>query len=298
LPVASAPGLATIMLAPSANELWVVEEAFWSGGSNALWHYSDGVWTQEAVDPGQRDALPSSMALAPDGTVWAAGTFGLAYRDDGAWLIVDRTPAAKLAFENDRTIWLLGQDSGSAWGTTPAWKELFDGRVWARVPLDAAPIGAHSLVPDGAGGAWAGGDNGWSVVGLAHFDGSQWQTITSEGGASIRVVAMTLQPSGDLMVVKECGSTTDPFAICVARLAGSTWTTLATVEFGTSFTVAPDGALWAAGEMGPSRFDGASFVSPYSAAFPPAESNRSWTYTVSPDGSVFGASPGVIVRLP
>jgi hypothetical protein len=275
--------------AVSRDELWASEYPL-DAGTDELWHYSGAQWAREDVVPDQ--PAPVQIAVAPDGSSWAVGTFGLARRGSGGWDVIDRTPATALAFEGNRTLWVVGDFSGDI-STRALWQEVSDGESWTHRDLAMCPIGGDtwtSVLPDRAGGAWIGATMGFTPGGLAHFDGRVCVQVSDQDGSPIvSASAMSLTPDGDLMLVKD-RVIDGRLEVSLARLSDKQLTIVGQIgDSMYNFFVAPDGTLWAASSSGPARYDGkATWTYPFSDDFVHTPLNRSLDYAVAQDGTLFG----------
>jgi hypothetical protein len=284
------PAMFHLLAAVSSDELWAAEYAS-DEGPDLLWHYSGGRWQREDVVPGQ--PAPVQMTIGPDGSAWAAGTFGLARNGGAGWDVIDATPATALAFEGDRTLWVVGFPDAD--GSKHAlWQEVSDGERWTHRDLATCDVGlssSTSVVPDLAGGAWIGAREGYLPGGLARFDGRDCVQVTNQDGSPISPAAMSRTPEGDLRLVTAI-AINDALQWSIARVSGQQLTVVTQLDVNMrELFAAPDGTLWAATDSGPARYDDAAgWTFPFSEDFPDAQSTWSWSYSVAQDGTVFGLS--------
>ena len=277
---------------------------------------SDGVgWTQYGWDDGLGTEWIQTVAVTPDGTVWA-GTLraGVSRFEGDQWTtyrmadgLVDDSVRA-VAMAPDGAYWF---GTCALWGpasaepprcygvsrfdpTLPeseAWSTYSeeDGLAFDRVnDIDVAPDGAlwFATIPL----SWEEEDIGKG--GVSRFDGTTWTTYTTTHGlASNWVNAVAAAPDGTLWFGTDSGlSRFDP----TSPEAGA-WTTY-TVADGlagnkiTALAVAPDGALWVGTTSGLSRFDGATWQR-YTLPGPAA--GAVMAIAAGPDGSIwFGSGQG------
>jgi len=310
-PKASSPMSPGHLLAVSRDELW-------AAGEEGLWHFEKGAWTSEPIDPNHPWGVVRALTLAPDGTPWAAGADGVAYRRDGQWVVVDAAAASVIAVGRDGTVWV----GGGSDDLCRVWTLRFDGTAWASRAVAGCPpesFGLASLAIDARGGLWAGtapgcawGMSGCTEGGLAHLDGQSWEAIRELGGSEVtnaRILGTT--PAGDVWVVSESvAGTGEPNPIRAARFDGTDWTVIELPDrdrFMAGIAVAPDGALWASvwgvpastggdrgADRGPARYDGTAWTFPFDGAGLP------WMElaAVAPDGTVFGRNGFDIFRFP
>jgi len=305
------------VLAISRDELWATD--IYKG---SIAHFRAGVWTRESIDPDTPAGQVNALARAPDGSLWAAGPDGVAYRRDGQWVTVDAAEASLIAVGRDGSVWV-----GSGFGEECHVSRLTpDGTAWVRRAVAGCPPDSpvlSSLAVDATGVLWAAwttgiarcdggawGCMGGTVAGLARLDGPSWEVIRELGGSevtTIKVVGAT--PTGDVWVVDDPTESRDPAQrknpVRAARFDGTDWTVVELPEgFMADIVVAPDGTLWAwtwwvpasagGGDRGPARYDGTAWTFPYDGAGLP------WMElaAVAPDGTVFARTGFDIFRFP
>jgi ligand-binding sensor domain-containing protein len=322
------PRTLTLLVAASRDELWAREgqpgtASYWeqgpSGvqGRSGLWHLQDGTWTSELIGPGPATDAPDVMAYAPDGTLWAAGQGGVAYRRDGRWTVVDsgRQPqgidgARAIAFDSRGTVWIAGWEvTGWLVSSSRLWTLRPDGTSWVSQAIGGYPFDPESLAIDRTGVVWAGSP----TAGLARFDGQGWTTIREAGGSPISgATVLGVAPDGAVWVAASystnasanASSQGESSTFRAARFDGKAWTVLDLpsdyVGNGSrgDLALAPDGTLWASTYRGPAHYDGRTWSFPYADRIPTAVSWGSPSYTVARDGTVFGQTPTGIVRFP
>lgn len=301
-PSAVASDSTQIALAVSRDEFWLTGPA--GTWSNGLWHFKDGTWAGEPIDPRNPRLRPNALALAPDGTAWAAWAQGVAYWRDGHWTVVDTHVASAILVDHDATVWVAGEGSWEP-GPDKLWTLRLDGTEWTRrVVTPHPPIpreGGASLGIDGAGSLWLGAPHGFLPGGLARFDGHTWQTIdeingTKVDGASVLGTA----PDGSIWLDVQSAVELDGRQWIwhkAARFDGSAWMVVELPIELPSQSSAPrlgsDGTLWTTTLRGPARLDGAEWTYPYDGV------KGSWrTPWVAPDGTAFGTIGSSIVRFP
>jgi len=294
------------VLAISREELWATD--IYKGG---IAHFRAGVWTRESIDPDTPAGQVNALARAPDGSLWAAGPDGVAYRRDGRWVVVDAAESSVIAVGRDQSVWV-----GGASGEECRLSQLtFDGAAWVRRAIACPPdsSGLSSLAVDANGALWAawtglapcdgGGWMGCPTAGLARLEGQSWEAIREVGGLELtNPTFVGTTQTGDMWVVDDPTELRDPAEpggpVRAARFDGTDWTVVALPEgFMSDIVVAPDGSLWAwtdEGDRGPARYDGTAWTFPFDGAGLP------WMElaAVAPDGTVFGRLGFDVFRFP
>lgn len=293
-------------LAVSGDEVWVIDWSMIDDGQHA-WRQSGGAWTREPLDPARPEDPVTALTLAPDGTLWAAGSDGVAYRRDGRWVIIDPEPATAIAVARNGTVL-----ASSGW---TAWTLRHKGAAWVRTaipgsplhdadaPFGRGPIG--SLALDGSGALWEAVPAGWGDGGLARYDGQSWETLPKVGGAEVGG-ATILGPTqdGGIWAAIEVPGSNSLSGVWVSRADGTGWERVdlpPDVQTRGDLVLAPDGTLWASGwdsatgrPMEVARLDGQAWTFPYAGADMPIVGVAS----VAPDGTVFGHAGEGLIRLP
>ena len=323
----ASPTKQKLLLAVSRDELWARDgeghASGWSRGDSGLWHYRDGAWTNEPIDPGLSTYGPDVMASAPDGTLWAAGEAGVAYLRDGRWTVVKGNAsdppngiAGAIAFDSRRSVWVAGTETAANGfiSTSRLWKLSFDGTRWVKQTIEGCPLRPMSLAIDRTGALWTGSPSSDDGIGLARFDGRSWETVREVGGSPISgATVLGIAPDGAAWVAASYPTNASANASSqggeshtfrAARFDGKAWTVLDLpsdyVGNGSrgDLALAPDGTLWASTYRGPAHYDGRTWSFPYADRIPTAVSWGSPTYTVARDGTVLGQTPTGIVRFP
>jgi hypothetical protein len=96
---ADAPSLSLSvrLVAVSADEAWVADE-------RGIWHYLDGAWTGP-MQPAGLTTRTYDLAVAADGTLWAATDGGVAVLREGRWMLAWEYPVWSIALGPDGTAW-------------------------------------------------------------------------------------------------------------------------------------------------------------------------------------------------
>ena len=298
-PPAISPRNVWTLLAVSRDELWAGRHnGSYQPGDSGQWHWQGGQWTNEPIDPARPAAWTAAMAIAPDGTVWAAGDAGVAYYRDGVWTIVDPTPASAIAFDQGRG--RVGHGQGCLGRVGAGARRHGVGATGnclaatAEQPVDAIARGRR------ARGAVAGRFGDWGFGGLARFDGSRWETLDELEGSPIGgATVLGTDPGGAVWIEVTRAvdaSQTEPAPVLTVRVDGEEQTVVEMPAGNpdTGAQLAPDGTLWVATDHGPARYDGQRWTYPYERISP------SWMGVdrVATDGTVYGSIGSLIVRLP
>ncbi len=262
------------LLGVSAAEAWGLWVGAWGNDTSELWHVQGDVVSRETV--GETAPTIHDLALAPNGTLWAATDGGVAVRVGGTWTFVDQQPALGVAVASDGTVWVGGKDS-RIWTVRPA------GTGWkVRNVPDVATGGSTltgnaswmlgpTMAVDRAGHLWvSGGNQGWSdTPGLQRFGAGRWEAMRPVEDASATVFDnVVAAPDGAVWVTIDATSTdgsccppADP-ATEVARFDGRRWEVFGNADglpsdnVGLSLAIGPDGAAWLSTSRGLFRYDG------------------------------------------
>jgi ligand-binding sensor domain-containing protein len=297
------------LLAVSGDEAWGLWVGAWGNGVNEIWHFRDGVASRESgtegVPSGVRD-----LALAPDGTLWAATDHGVATRAGGTWTIVDEQPAVAVAIAPDGTVWVGGEGpkartvrrAGAGWDV----RGLPDAAIGSlTTPGVASWTFGPAMAVDRAGGPWAsGGNQGWfDTPGLLRFGGERWEEMrpVAEAGTTVfgNVVAA---PDGAVWVTIDttsangtCCPPADP-ATQVARFKGGWWHVFGTADglpannVGLRLAISPDGTVWLSSAGGLFSFDGERWTAHF-------KGHDFGMVAAAPDGTLWASGDAGVVRI-
>jgi len=210
----------TRLLAISRDELW-------AAGEDGAWHFLGGSWTKESIDPDRPGGRVDDLAIAPDGTVWAAGANGVAYRRDGRWVVADSTSAGVITIDRDGTVWAAGPGSDCIWALR------LTGTTWTHTPAARCPsnltIGGSvtSMAVDGRGTLWAGA-GGFVVDALASYADGRWATYESFTGLppTTDVTVLGIAPNGDPWIAAESYEADGSSWPWTAHFDGTAWTVI------------------------------------------------------------------------
>jgi hypothetical protein len=223
------------------------------------------------------------LALAPDGTPWAAGDDGVAYWRDGRWVVIDPEPANVVTVDRDGTAWI-----GRTGSACDLWTLRSNGTTWARTPIPACPRnlttgagGILGLAVDDRGALWV-GTGGFVVDALARWADGRWERFDASDGVpnNVGVEVLGASSTGDVWIAFRPSD--GSLASGHARFDGTEWKV---AEPPGGLVLAPDGSLWAATDRGPAHNDGQQWTSPYPPVSTPGR------ITVALDGTVFALGP-------
>ena len=284
-------GLGTVgLVAVSAGEVWAVGGV---GQPGLIGRLEDGDWTHWRLVPSPSGQV-NGLAVAPDGTVWAAANSGVFSFDGAEWTRRFDDPAGAVGVDGGGTVWIGGplQDNR-------LWLARWDGESWVRVdPNPEAPParGATSMTVLADGDVWIVAPmGGWGGDLVMRYDGTTtesvacWEYLDPCPGVFTEIAAA---PNGDLLVGGFANDIDRQYR--VAQFDGDAWTIWpahdwpSAESFGASdMAVGPDGVLWFAFEGGLASADGTEWTTQIEG---PGVS----AVDVAPDGTVWYAdSDGV-----
>lgn len=278
------------LVAVSAGKVWAVGGV---GQPGLIGRLEDGDWTHWRLVPSPSGQV-NGLAVAPDGTVWAAANSGVFSFDGAEWTRRFDDPAGAVGVDGGGTVWIGGplQDNR-------LWLARWDGESWVRVdPNPEAPPdrGATSMTVLADGDVWIVAPmGGWGGDLVMRYDGTTtesvacWEYLDPCPGVFTEIAAA---PNGDLLVGGFANDIDRQYR--VAQFDGDAWTIWpahdwpSAESFGASdMAVGPDGVLWFAFEGGLASADGTEWTTQIEG---PGVS----AVDVAPDGTVLYAdSDGV-----
>ena len=243
--------------------------------------------------PARPDEDIASIALAPDGTLWATGSRGTARLENDRWVAIDDTPGQGLAIAADGTVWVV---EAKGRGLT-AWRDEATGWTAERHPVPdwLVLVDRVDVLPDGSVLTFQGPD--FPVLG--RFDGTSWQKrlIRRLDGRRVDAVwAADTDTDGRTWILwtEPAADGTSLSSHGTARLDGSDWTVFdLPVEWAHGLVAGEDGSVWLGSDDGLYRFDGDAWV--------PAGFQGMYVVpmAVSADGTVwFTDGSNALYRLP
>jgi hypothetical protein len=258
-------------------------------------HLEDETWSFYRLDrPRNWMAGILGLAVAPDGSAWAATNLGVFSFDGTEWTRRFDEPAGAIAVDQGGTVWICGGRTGDRSGWLArwdgaSWQRLDDGSGWpalGRATLMAVlPNGeAWMRVP---GGLWGGyGDE---------------NPVLRYNGATLETPDLSLLPDRDPSVLKwaaalEAAPNGDLWAghgNLLYRFDGEEWT-LHEAPIGplSDIAVGPDGVVWFASDTGlPELSDGGLGSFDGTEWTTRIEGQPVWSVDVAPDGTVWYTDP-------
>jgi hypothetical protein len=276
------------LLAVSAQEVWTFSSESFDDPTD-VWHFADGVWVSY---PLTRDsAWLQGLAVAPDGTVWAAAG-ERAFSFDGVEWTRRSHRAADVAVDEAGNVWIGGQ-----LGDHQLWLARLDGQSWTRVDpntqVPSGSSGATSLAVTPDGEVWIGGSFEEQLcfampcptgTELMRYDGATLEAVPIQNPHSTRlpaIMALEAAPDGTVWAAADAG---------LFSYDGAEW---AWVDVGCEglsdpwgmtdsddLAVGPDGTVWFNCDRGLVSFDGTEWTTWVEGQ---------WVYAVdvAPDGTVW-----------
>jgi hypothetical protein len=275
--------------AVSAEEVWAVDGV---GQPGLIGRLENGDWTLWRLVPSPTGQV-NGLAVAPDGTVWAAGNSGVFSFDGAEWTRRFDDPAGTVGVDGGGTVWIGGT---FGWGNGSLWLARWDGESWVRVELTGPEMGTGFPAPTSMavlrnGEIWmVRSFFGWGGDVVVRYDGTTmesvacWEYLDPCPGAFVELAAA---PNGDLLVGGYGHNLDRQYR--VARFDGDQWTEWpahdwpSAESFGASdMAVGPDGVLWFAFEGVLASADGTEWTTRIEG---PGVS----AVDVAPDGTVWYA---------
>ncbi len=269
------------LLAVSADEAWAAD-------ARGIWHFTEGAW-QGPQEPGDlAGAVIRSLALAADGTLWAASDHGVAALRAGRWSTVSRQDSWAIRVGRDGTAWAGGPST-----------EIVGLRADGSAPprTVTCPNGAMFMAVASDGSVYVGQFGYSGTPGLARFDGRTCEKVDPLGdGLGVDVVALAGDTGGGLVARLFRGG--GPWTSYLAQFDGARWTVLEEQAGVGSVTgdisVSPSGQVWRAGAApasGIERFDGRGWIPVVAGVAASAP------ISIAPDGTVWFSGGTAIQRI-
>jgi len=312
------------LLALSAGDVWTLvnipvgPDAF----TVQIGHLEDGTWTLWRLTPSEREvsgevfpSLPRGLAVAPDGTVWAATDVGVFSFDGEEWIRRFDDPAWAVAIDDLGTVWISGGLVGSLYEGEVALAR-WDGEWWERVVWPPEVSGGRvvmAALPNGEVWATALGYSSCGTGPLMRYDGAALAAVQVgdrpflPGGGYVYEVEAA--PNGDLWVggyIRNGDPRHQPNGFdpsieppVLARFDGEVWTVYdwplpnpmdRCYDRPLDMAVGPDGVVWLAYPDGLGSFNGTEGT-PY------IEGDWVYAVDVAPDGTVWYSDGDGVHRL-
>ena len=258
--------------AVSTGEAWafIPAEGYPAG---LIGHLKDGAWTywRLTADP----ASLGDIAVAADGTVWAATSSGV-FSFDGTEWTRQFDPAGAVTVAQDGTLWIGGRLDRD-WFSAPFWMARWDGESFTRMdpwPLDPPAFGIPAMAATPDGEVWI-ASTGYVQSDLMRLDGQIMEAVPigeyqddapDSGIGPVGVFDIEVAPNGDVWVGGFV--TADWDQVVLARYYGAEWTVYdwpfadrspAGEVLFFDLAVGPDGTLWLSFPGGLGSYDGTTW---------------------------------------
>jgi ligand-binding sensor domain-containing protein len=258
-------------------------------GEIAVYRAKHTLWSEYTKADGLADNHVTSMAVAPDGSLWLGTPHGASRLDGDTWTTYTKSDG----LASDAVVSIVVAADGALWfrswysGVT-----RFDGKTWTVYGevdgLTDGYVRDVAVSPDGS--VWVG-----AASGVARFDGETWISYTTPGGLGSHrpVLSIAVAPNGTVW----CAVGGDGG---VLRFDGQTWTAYSTAEGLVSNRVdsvvaAPDGTVWFGTTEGVSRFDGDTWTT--YTVYDGLAGNVVSSIDIAPDGAAWFRTEGGISRF-
>jgi hypothetical protein len=265
------------LVAVSAREVWA---SMTSSDADLIGHLKDGVWAFyrfERLHELQGFFEAPGLAVAPDGTVWAATSQGVFSFEGGVGTRRFDGPASGVAVAPDGTVWA----GGIAQRGNGVWLARWDGGSWVRVSGgQPAWNGIVSMAVSSDGAVWI---SPWGETDLLRYDGATREPVPVGDYPLGESPAFWIEaaPNGDLWIGGHI-PTDDSYLALLARFDGEEWTTYYPPFSwsGGNIATGPDGLVFIARDDGLWSFDGTNWTNHL-------QGQRVWAVDVAPDGTVW-----------
>ena len=291
------PASRPALVAVSAREAWAIMDGD-AGGPAVIGHFVGGDWALYQITESRSGAL--GLAVAPDGTAWAATDVGVFSFDGQDWTRQFSGPAGGVAISEDGAVWIGGRRDGLGGSIDPRlWLARRAGTSWERVDpeLDAElePVSGTRIASVPGGEVWIAQRPGvWVEDDLMRYDGAIMEVVPIPGVPdptpdnnmpAVRVFEIEAAPSGDLWVIGYLNA--DPRQAVLARFVNDTWRLYdwpfpqpVDLPLEVDLSVGPDGVMWFAFGEGLQSFDGITWRGHLQGAV-------LFSVDVAPDGTVW-----------
>ena len=262
------PGYLGPILAVSADEAWTAD-------GRGIWHFVDGAWHGPTWVGDLVGAPVRGLVLGPDGALWIATGEGVAVLREGVWVTAWESEAQTIAVAPDGTVWagdhemivnfapdgdafsartidcprpavtLAVDTDGSVWVGGFSYSgapglAVFDGRTCEMVdPLGLGTPEIAALAADPHGGLVVHLDNG-STGYIARVDDGRWTVLREGVGAEVVFFDdLTVTAAGEIVHVM------GGLRGGLERFDGERWVAIPGSEAADGrVSAAPDGTIW------------------------------------------------------
>lgn len=287
--------LAGVSGAPTGNvrKLVATRDSVWAATPGGVIRYDATGWRTFTTADGLASNDVSTLAMAPDGTLWVAfvdGRLGFNHFDGTRWRSLTET-----SLPDDQVSAVLTTPSGEVWVATPSGLVRMQGsHLQTYTTSDGLPSTQIHAMAHAFDSVWVA-----TAGGVARFDGQWWQAFsTADGLAAEDVRALAVAPDGRLWAgFKNVGEG-------ISVYDGTRWSTHHFASYGGEtgpgvMAVDPRGALWVASDAGLAWFDDERWQ--FLPSVPDANGravavNDLSRMLFSPDGSLWLQAPDHVLR--
>jgi hypothetical protein len=265
--------------ASAANDVFVVGIVIGSGAGPTIWRYNGSVWSSMTLPTGL-SAGTNLYGISGTGPsdVWVAGDSTVLHYNGTAWSLVPTPTVGRLkgvTAISPTEVWVVGENGTMAHFDGATWRAVDSGTttvlngVWGSSPGDVFAVGWNVILHYAAPVAWTTAQTMYAVGGrsrsdvyavgnagsILHFDGSQWQTMTSNTTAALRGVWVS-PTTAEVFAVGVNGSTGT-----IVRYDGSAWSEVVTGA------PADFSAVWGSGPLDVFAVGGTGLVYHYTGSW-------------------------------
>jgi ligand-binding sensor domain-containing protein/tRNA A-37 threonylcarbamoyl transferase component Bud32 len=244
------PGWTSFTNSNSVNDLALQDGYLWAGGDGGLvrWNLQGGGYEKFGVADGLPSNRVNDLLVDPEGILWVATDAGVGRFDGKSWRTFDEADGLDTQWVQSLAI----DDEGNVWAGTLYGERgltVYDGTRWAPPEIPPLPVeypSVNMIVIDEESGILVGID--WD--GLAAYDGSEWEHVTSEDELISDQVYSLLMLEDEVFIGLSMG-------VMRVDMATGDWETVPQLEYNSVYAMhqARDGSLWFVGTGGATRYD-------------------------------------------